>query len=465
MFMIELESDAVSVAVCSRPTGLARRWLGRAGADRASVLGLFSRAWMLAAAPLTLVLIARNVSPEVQGFYYTFSSLVALQAFVELGLYLVIINVASHEWASLGLDDDGRINGDAVALSRLVSLGRLIFRWYAVASVVFVVGVSGVGCVFFSGMPDPGVDWRPPWFALVALSGLLLWTLPFNSLLEGCGQVAEVYRFRLSQAVLGNLALWLTLALGGGLWAAAVWAGVSLLRDLYLLLVRYRRFFEPFFHPPTGPRVCWRTEIWPMQWRLALGGLVNYLAFSLFTPVMFRYHGAAAAGRMGMTLSAVFGIQSLAMVWVQSRAPRFGVHIARREFSELDRLFYRVSATALALFVSGGGVFLVLITGLNHFGHPLSGRLLEPWPTGVFLAGAAIHLVSACESTYLRAHKQEPAAALGVVSSVAIGLLVWAAGGRFGAIGAASAYAWIYAATLVWQTSIWRRCRTDWHPC
>src|SRR4051794_13788397 len=201
-------SEPVSVAAPPAPIGPARRWPSVAGAARASILALFSRAWMLAAAPVTLILIARTVSPEVQGFYYTFSSLIALQAFVELGLYLVIINVASHEWASLRLGEDGRIGGDGDALSRLVSLGRLIFKWYAVASGVFVAGVSAAGYVFFSGMPDPGVDWRAPWFALVVLSGLLLWTLPLNSLLEGCGQVAEIYRFRLGQAVLGNVALW-----------------------------------------------------------------------------------------------------------------------------------------------------------------------------------------------------------------------------------------------------------------
>ncbi len=404
-----------------------------------------------------------NLSPEVQGFYYTFSSLVALQSFVELGFYLVVINVASHEWASLQLGKDGRIEGDPRALARLISLGRLIFKWYAVASAVFVVGVSIAGYWFFSGMPSSGIEWRGPWLTLVVLSGALLWALPFISLLEGCGQVAEIYRFRLTQAVLGNLALWLTLWLGGGLWASAVWAGVGLARDLYLLLVRYRWFFNPFFRPVAGPRVSWRTEIWPMQWRLALSGVVNYLAFSLFTPVMFRYHGAAEAGRMGMTLAAVFGIQSVAMIWVQSRAPRFGVLIARRDFEELDRLFYRVSATSFVLYCLGGLAFWGLIAGLNQFGHPLSGRLLASLPTLVLLSGAAVHLISACQSTYLRAHKQEPLAVLSVVSSIAIGLLVWQAGRWFGAIGAASSYAGVYVITLAWQTVIWTRCRAAWH--
>src|SRR5690242_13413514 len=104
-------------------------WLG---ADRAVVFGSLWRIWQLLAGPVTLLAIGRYMSPDAQGFYYTFGSIIALQSFLELGFYLVIINFSSHEWVALSLDDDGRIIGDAHAHSRLVSLGRLVFRWYGV---------------------------------------------------------------------------------------------------------------------------------------------------------------------------------------------------------------------------------------------------------------------------------------------------------------------------------------------
>ena len=69
---------------------------------------------------ISIFLITYYFSPEAQGFHYTFSSLVAMQSFVELGLYLVILNTSSHEWAKLQLGKDGHIEGDSVALSRLV---------------------------------------------------------------------------------------------------------------------------------------------------------------------------------------------------------------------------------------------------------------------------------------------------------------------------------------------------------
>ncbi len=112
------------------------------GVSRAVVFSVLLKLWQGCAGLLGLFLISTYFAPEVQGFYYTFASLVALQSFVELGLYLVISNVASHEWSQLSLSKDGGIEGNPQALARLVSLGRFVFNWYAVATLRGIL-VSG----------------------------------------------------------------------------------------------------------------------------------------------------------------------------------------------------------------------------------------------------------------------------------------------------------------------------------
>ena len=439
-------------------------WLRRAEVDRAVFYGVLASGWQLMSAPITMLMIARHLTPEVQGFYYTFGSLLALQSFVELGLYVVVLNVASHEWAHLGLDEAGRIVGRPDALSRLVSLGRFVGKWYAVASVLFVVGVGTAGHIFFSQGPNPGVAWGSPWWSLVILSGLLLWTLPLNSLLEGCNQVTTIQKFRLSQLVLRNLALWLTLALGGGLWTAVATAGVGLLSNVYLLGVQYRGFFKSFFSLPTGPRIDWKTEIWPMQSRLALSGTFSYFMFQTFNPVMFHYHGAVVAGQMGMTWSLVSAIGGVASKWLQPKVPRFGMLIARKDYAALDRLWWRTMRASVAVAGAGVGAAWLMIYGLNALNVPLAERLLPPLPTGMFLLGAVFGALAYCQTTYLRAHKQEPLVVLSVVISLLMGLLVWGLGSRFGPLGAATAYLIVGVGIgLPWETIIWFRCRAEWH--
>ncbi len=354
--------------------------------------------------------------------------------------------------------------GELDALSRLVSLGRLAFKWYGVASCIFVVGVSTAGYLFFSYNPHPGIEWVSPWFTLVLLTGLQLWMLPLLSLLEGCNQVANINLFRLIRAVLCTMALWLALAVGGGLWVAPVWVGVGWLVNLTFLFLRYRPFFQPFLSPPASARMSWRSEMWPMQWRLALGGLVSYLAFSLFNPVMFRYYGAIVAGQMGMTWQVIIALQGVALAWVCTKVPRFGMLIAKKEYVALDRLFLRTSTVSLGVIGCGAGALWLVVYGLYAVGHPLAQRLLRPLPTGLFLLAAVLMQVGQCQVAYLRAHKREPLVVVAVVSSLAIGLLVWLLGSRFGPLGAASGYLAVVILFIIpYETAIWIRCRAEWH--
>ena len=67
-----------------RPTPIEERWwprrfLNRLEMDRAVFYAVLARAWQLMAGPVTMVLIAWNFSPAVQGYYYTFWSMIALQ--------------------------------------------------------------------------------------------------------------------------------------------------------------------------------------------------------------------------------------------------------------------------------------------------------------------------------------------------------------------------------------------------
>jgi O-antigen/teichoic acid export membrane protein len=456
---MELGNSAANL----RRGGALAVFLARLEIDQAVAFGMLTRGWRAAAGIVSVLLISRFFSPEVQGFYYTFASVLALQSFVELGFYIVIVNVASHEWADLKLDNAGRIVGESRALSRLVSMGRFVFKWYAAASVIFVIAVGIVGHIFFSQSLHTDVHWQWPWLFLVMLSGMVLWTLPFMSLLEGCDQVGPVNKFRMMQAILVSAVFWIAVITGANLWATVVSTTVSLACATYFLLVRYRFFFEPFFNAPTSARIEWRTELWPMQWRLAAQGLVGYLAHSLFNPVIFHYHGAVAAGQMGMTLQLATMLRLLAMSWLQAKIPRFGILIAQKDYQALDRLWLRVSLISLLFISTGAGAAWVLVYGLNVAGLALAQRLLGPLPTGLILAAIVISQIVQCEAAYLRAHKREPFVVSGIVTAVTMGVLVWLLGMNFGAFGASVAYLLVTSViALPFGTFIWFRRRAEW---
>ena len=432
--------------------------------DRAVFFAIIGRVWSMGAGLVTTLLIAVFFSPELQGYYYTFGSVLAIQAFAELGLGTVLISYASHEWAKLSIDGEGQLRGDPDALSRLASLGRFALGWYAAASVIMALALAIGGVFFFGGAGDPGFSWRAPWFALCVVTGMNLLAVPVWALLEGCNQVSRVYGYRVVQYVASSVAAWLAIYLGAGLWVAAIIGAAGLLATAAAIGRRYGRFVGAvLFAEPRGPRLSWRTDIWPMQWRIAASWIGGYFMFSLFTPVLFHYQGPVVAGQMGMTWVFVSALMALASSWIMPKAPRFGMLVAQRRYAELDRLFWRVATSVLAVISAGAAGIWLLLFLLNRLQHPFASRLLAPSTTAYLLLGTVIVCATLPMSAYLRAHKKEPLMAISIVSGALTAAVTVLLGRTYSANGVALGYLAVMATMTPFVALIWLRRRAEWH--
>lgn len=433
-----------------------RSLLIRLEVDRAVFFSVAVRAWQLLTGPLVMLLVAHHFSPATQGFYFTFTKLLALQAFVELGLRVVILNVASHEWASLSLDESGRITGDPLALSRLVALGRSSVLWFATAALVFAAAVGWTGMRFFAHASLPEEEWLPPWIAIVGLTSAQIVLIPLVAVLDGCRQIPVVSRYRFAQAVTATAAAGACVALGGGLWTGVATAAARLFWDASLVLLRYRRFFSPFLQAPTTSTLRWREDVLPLQWRLGVQSLFVWFAYSLFEPVLFRSAGAVEAGRFGMTWAALTALQAGALAWVDTRVALFGGLVARRDFVELDRVFFRVARVSFVLLALGVVAFCGLVGGLELLQHRYASRVLSLSTAALLGLGLLINTLVQDVNFYLRAHRREPAFLANLTGNAASGLAVWWFGSRYGALGAAAGFTAVQALVyLPWCVAVW----------
>jgi O-antigen/teichoic acid export membrane protein len=431
--------------------------------DRAVLYAILGNLASLVFGPITALLIAVRFSPELQGYYYTFGSLTALQFLAELGLGQAIIQFASHEWSRLHFGPNYQIHGEADSRSRLISLARLSLLWYAAAAAVALITLGAGGFLFFSHSPTPGINWQMPWLVLCALLGLNLCLTPLFYLLQGCNQISSYWLYRLLQQIINGLALWIAIVSGFKLWSMPFAMVIGLLWSL-IFLRRYTGFFQAFLIQPQGPRIAWRAEVWPVQWRIAITWMSTYFTNQIFTPVLFRFSGPVVAGQMGMTNTLTNVVMAMSSNWVVTKAPRFGVMIAGRNWRELDRSFFRsfcislVVAAALAVAAAG------LIAGLNLLGSPLAYRVLPPLPASLFLAASVISSALASLTIYLRAHKREPLTAVFLLGSLAIALLAVLLAPQFGATGVGAAYfAVLVLFELPVSTAVFLRLRGSWH--
>lgn len=446
--------------------------LHKIGINRAVGYGLLTQVWGLVAGLVTMVMIARFFTGELQGYYYTFSSLLALQIFFELGLTGVIATFASHEFAKLSWGESGAIVGDPLAQKRLSELIAKTTHWFGVASLLLCAVLIPIGLVFFSLKEGRSVDfgWRLPWVLAVVGVAINLYVTPCFALITGSGDVEAVNYRQFAGMVTGFLLSWVVMGAGGGLYAVcSVSFGKAVISWYYL--VRYKPELLKLAHKRqassasdcNGATLSWRRELWPMQWKIALSWMSGYFIYQLFTPVLFHYHGAIVAGKMGLTLSASNALLGASITLFNTKSPELGKLVAVRDWRSLDAAFSKVFWQALAFSVCGGIAGWGGISLLQVF-HPIGQRFLPSGQVAVLLATVSIQTVIFGLAMYLRSHKQDPFMVVSIVGAVIQGGVTWYFGKYYSSVGVTFGFLMVsllFGLPASWY--VWRRFRREWH--
>ncbi|MFT4172262.1 MAG: hypothetical protein QM639_06860 [Rhodocyclaceae bacterium] len=394
------------------------RWLSVLGMDFHVATTLLMRGWTILAGGVMVLAIPATLSPQQQGYYFTFSSLLGLQVFFELGLNQVITQITSKEMA---LHERGRGQDGNRHLLRVRSTLAMLRRWYRIAAVLFFVITGLAGAALFRNEGSlPATEWLGPWVGLAIFTAINLYFSPLLAVTEGCGQVGQVARLRLGQSIIGFLMTWACLFSGAGLWAipintlvASVWTSRWLRSKDHVL-----RMFGDVAQSSQEHAIDWRKEVLPFQWRIAVSWMSGYLMYQLFTPLTFIHLGATAAGRLGLTIAIFTAIQSLGVSWFNARIPLITGLISRGDRVELDRLFKATFVRATTLTLVGCACVVLGVSLSLHFGLPQASRLID-MPTLLAIAvGTVGNTAIYGAATYMRAHGKEPMLPVSVTAAV-----------------------------------------------
>lgn len=424
--------------------------------DLALVLSL--RLWQAGAGLLTTILAVHYLSPETQGWYYSFISVAALYTLFDLGLSMVLVQVAAHAFTGLRWKPDGSVEGEATPYFH--ALVHSALRWYARTALVFAIVIVPGGMLFFGSKNSTTIHWIAPWLVLCGLTATGLLITPFLSILEGTGQISRVYALRLSLAVCGSLACWATLAGGAGLWATVMVPASTLLIPLMWLL-RYRRGLLQIASHSAGCGFDWRHEVWPLQWRLGTNLLCGYLLTQINIPILFHTQGAVIAGQLGLSLAIVNTLGLVAQSWITRRVPLMARAAAMRDWPTLDHMFKRDFTMSSAIFVVMA--FGVLATDLLSADTKYAHRVLPFWQLAGLLVFVFSNQLIGGLAAHLRSFRREPfMSTLATTTIFTLPLIVWAAA-HYSSAGLVTVLAAVNLfLNLPIAFFIWYRCNRTW---
>ena len=448
---------------------LINRLLNTLGIDGAILYTSSARIIQAGGGIITLLLIAKFLTSEEQGYYYTFGSILSMQIFFELGFNGILTQYVAHENANIKSyiksdnDDERRFQ------SRLSSLLHIYIKWYSFLSVLALIVLLISGFYFFNNFDNTDkIQWRFPWVVLTINAVITFFFLPLLSIIEGLGFVKEIAKYKLVYQFINMFLLWVFLSVGAKLYSASFAGICSFLVLIILVWKKFRTTLIQIWNLLGEEKISYKLEIFPYQWKMALSGISGFFIFQLFNPVVFANEGAVVAGQMGMSLTLLNAIQNLSMSWINTKVFCFSELIALRRYFELDRIFNKVLKQSV--FISGFLLALVFITififresNIYIKNINIADRFLDYKPMFFLALSLFLNQFVFSWATYLRCHKREPYMWLSIITAVLCLLSTFLLGNIFGVLGITFGYFIITIGTFVSAFIIYHNKKKDWH--
>ncbi|GEO06872.1 hypothetical protein AAE02nite_45360 [Adhaeribacter aerolatus] len=443
---------------------VARKIYDKAGLNPAIIFNILTRIVQSAAGILTLLLITRFLDKNEQGYYYTFTSLLAIQIFFELGLTNIITQYVAHEAAHLSWSSNYQLTGDSYYQSRLASLIHWSIKWFLVLAVLLFIFLFYLGKLFFTNYnANLDVDWLFPWFILSVSATFLLIVNLFLAILEGLGKIEEINKIRLLQQLinLGLLTFFFSInfkLLSGGL--AILLSNITV---GFILFSGYKKIIINIWKTEIKWKVDFRKEIFPYLFKIGLGSISGYLIWQIINPVLFATQGPVLAGQMGATQTFLNGILVISLSWLSTKVAIFSNFVSKGEFNQLNVIYRKNFVISLVVCLVGLFLFIISILLLQIYYPKLGNRFLDILPIIFLGLTQLVNLVGNSQAYYLRSFKQEPFFIPSIVIGLVSGILTILCSKYYGIVVMTFVYFIINGLiALIWAIIIFRSKTFEW---
>ena len=391
--------------------------------------------------PVGSVIVVWTLSPEEQGTYYLFLSLVSLQALFDLGASAAIAQMTPHlinvHSCPVGLPESGFIH-IAVKWMNRIALGFAL-----------TVGPGGLIYLYYSGQNTLGIALM--WLATVAATAISGAQEGRLKILYGAGRVNWTNQLRFFALLLRYPLQWLFLILGASLFSFSA----SLVAVFLYQHFRMRKAFPELW--PSKPcdsarETKLQQDLLGLVGRASITYASGILVFNIQQPIIYKIIGPAASAKLGLTTMVGTTLISLASLWGLTRFPDFARQVAQGEIAQAFSDFKRTLAQTAVVAIAGFFAALLALWTL-HFVPRFSERLMT-LPESLPLFGALLVQTIVLMTTYWpRSFKVEPFAPVACFQMIVTPIAVWFCAIHLGlsGVGWGNLFSWILgAAGIIW---------------
>ena len=360
--------------------------------------------------PLTVYFIAHFFSKEVQGYHYTFGSLIILQTLLELGMGQAIIQFISNEWGKLSILNFAEINFKEQKFQSIKDLVQLAISWYTMIALFVLFIMLPLGYFFFITTNTPAnINWVTPWIFLCIFISLNVLLMPFFYFLQGCNKVKSYWFYRFLQQGISGIVAIIAIISGAALYTYSLISLSILATSILFLAIKYKKIIIDIINTFNFKfNRSKMKEVWALQWKIALSTLTTIYTLQAFVPILFKYQGPVVAGQMGMSLTLTNILLGISSNWFIVNAPMFGILIASNQISTLHHLFKKSLIMAISFATIGAIILIVLIRLIEIYYFELAERILPLNIISLLLLSIIINTILFSFSTYFRSHRKEP---------------------------------------------------------
>ncbi|EPT9294294.1 hypothetical protein ACVTOH_002772 [Vibrio parahaemolyticus] len=371
--------------------------------DRIKVIdktALYSIAQLLVRAlsgPLSILLIAKNLTIDQQAVYYIFISVAAIQWVFELGMSTCLVQVISGE------DCQSKTNN-------YLTFGGVYFLLSSVATLLFTT----LYCFWVLGEIKLEA-WFIPWLVYItSLAGTILINIVLIAE-ESTGERKNVYQAKFYSGIFQSTILLSALYLGGGLYALGLggWAYVVLLS--FILRKRVRHVFSLFNKIKKESLRKTFKELIPFQSRTAIVWISGYIYWNFYNIYIYKYISVDFSARFGLVNAALSAVSFAMLAIFQTKRS----DISKLIFSNRKNETKEVFANSLIVACIGYIILSLLFVYLSEL-ISISDRLLSGEALWTFITLRFISMLLEFILIYLRCFRFEPLSKITVLSYILI---------------------------------------------